>query len=237
MQQKEKVQSLGRCCLCNATFAKSAMGRHVEKCAQEHAISGTKSTKRKAREHVFHLLVQGKHSPEYWLHLDVLASRPLQDLDSFLRSIWLECCGHCSAFTIDDVQYSGLEDGLVSFGSPFDDLQDHPLTVSMEHVLGPGSRFSYEYDFGSTTKLELKVVSERETVVDKKHAIRLLARNEPSAIHCACGAQAVLVCGQCSYDDSGWLCKECVKEHECGEEMCLPVVNSPRVGVCGYTGD
>ena len=24
--------------------------------------------------------------------------------------------------------------------------------------------------------------------------------------------------------------------HECGQEMLLPVVNSPRVGVCGYVG-
>jgi hypothetical protein len=28
----------------------------------------------------------------------------------------------------------------------------------------------------------------------------------------------------------------CVKDHECGEEMLLPMANSPRAGVCGYTG-
>lgn len=26
------------------------------------------------------------------------------------------------------------------------------------------------------------------------------------------------------------------KTHECGEDMLLPVVNSPRVGMCDYTG-
>jgi hypothetical protein len=26
------------------------------------------------------------------------------------------------------------------------------------------------------------------------------------------------------------------EEHECGEEALLPVVNSPRMGMCGYTG-
>jgi len=26
------------------------------------------------------------------------------------------------------------------------------------------------------------------------------------------------------------------KDHERGEKMLLPVVNSPRVGMCGYTG-
>jgi hypothetical protein len=38
------------------------------------------------------------------------------------------------------------------------------------------------------------------------------------------------------YPDEGWLCDECAVGHECGEEMLLPVVNSPRVGVCGYVG-
>jgi len=35
----------------------------------------------------------------------------------------------------------------------------------------------------------------------------------------------------------GWLCDECAPKHKCGEDMLLPVVNSPRVGKCGYTGD
>ena len=33
-----------------------------------------------------------------------------------------------------------------------------------------------------------------------------------------------------------WLCEDCAKTHECGEEMLLPVCNSPRLGVCGYCG-
>jgi hypothetical protein len=32
------------------------------------------------------------------------------------------------------------------------------------------------------------------------------------------------------------LCQACAEDHECGEDMQLPVVNSPRVGVCGYAG-
>jgi hypothetical protein len=28
----------------------------------------------------------------------------------------------------------------------------------------------------------------------------------------------------------------CAAKHECGEEMLLPVLNSPRAGVCGYCG-
>ena len=33
------------------------------------------------------------------------------------------------------------------------------------------------------------------------------------------------------------LCDEHAETHDCGGEYFLPVVKSPRVGVCGYTGD
>jgi len=32
------------------------------------------------------------------------------------------------------------------------------------------------------------------------------------------------------------LCDECAKQHACGMDMLLDVVDSPRVGECGYTG-
>jgi len=31
-------------------------------------------------------------------------------------------------------------------------------------------------------------------------------------------------------------CKKCINQHECEEEMALPITNSPRSGICGYTG-
>jgi hypothetical protein len=58
-----------------------------------------------------------------------------------------------------------------------------------------------------------------------------LASNEPPLIFCeVCGEPATEVCAQCVYEGAGWLCDAC------GEEMLLPVVNFPRVGMCGYTG-
>lgn len=44
------------------------------------------------------------------------------------------------------------------------------------------------------------------------------------------------VCSICIYEGKGWVCDECAPEHECEEEMFLPVVNSPRVGMCAYYG-
>ncbi|MDI6903856.1 MAG: hypothetical protein QMC77_09015, partial [Methanocellales archaeon] len=53
----------------------------------------------------------------------------------------------------------------------------------------------------------------------------------------SCGKTATRVCTQCVWSGEGWLCDECAGKHECGEDMLLPVVNSPRVGMCGYTGE
>ena len=40
------------------------------------------------------------------------------------------------------------------------------------------------------------------------------------------------VYGECE----DFVCDQCLESHECGEEMVLDVVNSPRMGVCGYVG-
>jgi hypothetical protein len=82
----------------------------------------------------------------------------------------------------------------------------------------------------------LKVISEGASAL-KKNEIRVLARNEPPVIPCdKCGKPATQVCTQCMHAGEGWLCDACAAQHDCEDPMFLPVVNSPRVGVCGYTG-
>ena len=159
------------------------------------------------------------------MHLDVGGDATLKNLDGFLRGIWLECCGHLSAFTIQGTQY---------MSDPYYD-EDIGMDARMDRVLTPGMKFIHEYDFGTTTELDLKVVSEREGAMEGD--IQLLARNDPPEITCGeCGDPATLMCTECSWESKGWLCDKCARKHECGEEMMMPVVNSPRVGVCGYTG-
>ena len=55
-----------------------------------------------------------------------------------------------------------------------------------------------------------------------------------------CGERpAVKICAQCAWEEEGWLCAECAPHHGCNEEdfeYFLPVVNSPRAGVCAYVG-
>lgn len=92
-------------------------------------------------------------------------------------------------------------------------------------------RFYYEYDFGSTTVLQLDVKGERTGRIGRP-AVRLLARNTPPVWPCAvCGESATEI--DVEAYDYGYLCPR----HASGREALLPVVNSPRTGVCGYAVD
>jgi hypothetical protein len=178
-------------------------------------------------------MVQGEDAPEYWMHLEVEAREPLETLDYFLRTIWLECCGHLSCFTIKGTRYSSNEEKPICAY----EREEKKMSVKMGSVLAPGLRFFYEYDYGTTTALVLKVVSERAGKPSSDGAIQLLARNKPPQKVCsACGKPATKVCSDCIWEGEGWLCDECAQKHECGVEMLLSVVNSPRVGMCAYEG-
>lgn len=219
----ERIQSKGICQLCKTSMGKAGMTRHLMACRKAH----DQETKAK-KEKVFHLLVEGGYKGIYWLHLEIPAAATLVHLDKYLRKIWLECCGHMSAFTIDGMEYSV---------QPMDDFEERAMDVALEKVLQPELKFTYEYDFGSTTELRLKVVGLYEGAVNKKQPIRLLARNDPPAISCGqCGQPATLIF-EGGHEPGDWLCDQCAKQQEEDEEFALPVVNSPRVGVCGYTGE
>jgi hypothetical protein len=211
----------GKCNLCGKTFGKAAMTRHLAKCRDEHPERG--------QTRIFHLLVEGYRT--YWLHIEIPASAKLARLDKFLRDIWLECCGHLSAFTIDRERYDV---------SPEPDLwtgkKDHSMAIGLERVLEVGDKFEHEYDFGTTTELTLKVIAERTGAL-KANDVKILARNDPPELLCAtCGQAATQLCAFCVYERNAFYCDEHVGEHQCSEDAFLPVVNSPRMGMCGYTG-
>jgi len=218
--------SEGKCHLCGDTFSKSAMTKHLKSCKQKKVDSKT-PCKSSQETKIFHLVVEDRGSSDYWMHLEVPADAKLEELDGFLRRIWLECCGHLSAFRIEGKTYSV---------SPMEDFDDESMEATLDDVLSPGLKFCHEYDFGSTTYLELKVVSLEQKQIEKRD-ITVLARNEPPSFPCvSCGKMATHICTECIWSGEGCLCDECASGHECGEDMLLPVVNSPRVGVCGYTG-
>ena len=224
--------SKGICTFCRGEFSKSAMARHLETCEQRVSTEAKAGSRRKAQQiRTFHLVVEGRDLPMYWMHLDATASTTLATLDRFLRDTWLECCGHLSAFEIGGVRYTvdaGMDDGW--------GMDEKSMRVRLDKVFSPGQSCSYEYDYGTTTELKLKVLTEREADAKGK-AIQVLARNTAPTILCEqCGKPATNVCSQCIFDGKGWLCDSCAEKHECGEEMLMPVANSPRVGMCAYTG-
>lgn len=227
--------SKGVCTFCHGEFSKSVMTKHLQTCPQR-AITASKAVGRQKAQRTskFHLVVEGRDLPIYWMHLEVAASTTLATLDRFLRDTWLECCGHLSAFEIAGVRYA-IDAGMGDDWG-IGDMDEKSMRVRLEKVLSPGQAGTYEYDYGTTTELRLKVISKDEAET-KGEAIQVLARNTPPVILCdICGKVATNVCSQCIFEENGWLCDDCAEDHECGEDMLLPVVNSPRVGMCAYTG-
>ena len=221
--------SKGICSYCGNSYAKSAISRHLKSCQARKKDNDTPAERSSGvgdARTIFHLKVEAQRRPAYWIHIEIPAKATLKNLDRFLRDIWLECCGHLSSFDIMGK----------TFFSEVMEKGDRSLNFPLGKVIAPGMAFEYIYDFGTSTELLLTVVSAREGNMEVNEP-KIMARNDPPEILCEiCGKPATFVCSQCVYEGSGWLCEQCGKKHECGEDMFLPVVNSPRVGMCGYTG-
>ena len=202
----------GTCELCRDELAKARMAAHLIACASAHD-SGPR------QERLIQVKVEAEGAPEYWLYLEGRESATLQQVDLLLRQTWLECCGHMSAFRI----------GRLEPAKP---------TALGDVFRSKGLAFQYEYDFGSTTALKGKVVAFRSGWMGRS-AVRLLARNAALPWVCQqnCDHPATLICPFCIHEGPSLFCKRHAPSHPCAkEEVWLPVVNSPRMGVCGYTG-
>jgi len=234
-QKSQRSISYGMCVLCKASsIPKRLMIKHLEQCPGRITSVGGGKT-------VFHLMAGFPYDPRYWIHFEAPESVGLRTIDGFLRDIWLECCGHMSSFTIAGERYVAPSQGAMR------EYGDHPMNAKLADVLLPGMRFLHEYDFGSTTELFVDVIA-RGVPKAKSGPVRLLARNDPPDIRCyACNRSATTICGECEEEiaepkdiASRYFCDRCIddraKHPHDDENMRMPVVNSPRMGVCGYTG-
>jgi len=218
----------GICRFCYRTFAGSAMGRHLTTCKAKKAHDEQQTAKAKKLQTIYHLKIWGDR--QYWLHIEMGARQTLSSLDSFLRDIWLECCGHLSEFVINGVSYTDtrlFEDDPFGFAE-----ESRSFRIVLAKVLGVKDTFEYTYDFGSSTYLRGQVFASRQGKIGSE-AVILARNNAPQFVCTNCGATATAVCCECG----NIYCAACLPKHECGDEMALPIVNSPRVGVCAYTGD
>jgi hypothetical protein len=229
MTSMSRFTSYGICALCGKRTTKAAMTRHLGSCLTEHEPSGGKAAR------LFRLRIEDAFSPIFWMDVEIEASATLEDLDAFLRQKWLECCGHLSAFYIEGDAYM-VSRGIMEPGGPFDDPNEHSMKAELGEVLSKGSHFRHVYDFGTSTELKLRVVDEREGRLGRE-PLRLLSLNEAPVWECeVCGEDADWICTFCMYERGNpFYCELHAEDHDCEEsEMLLPVVNSPRMGMCGY---
>jgi hypothetical protein len=233
---KEHRRQGGTCALCGETMTRASAQKHLAACAPAHDMP------KGATQRLVQIRATAPSLPAYWLDFEMKANVTLEALDRFLRQLWLECCGHLSMFRIGAVSYfsRGYDLGFTrEFGTFGGQSTERGMGVKVGDALPlSGEPVEYEYDFGSTTTLKLSVMTHR-TGRPGRSAVRLLARNTPPVWPCTtCGQPATWVCTYCLQEEGdAYACTAHQGQHACGEqEGFLPVVNSPRMGVCGYTG-
>lgn len=205
-----------KCNLCSSEFTGRGIAKHLKSCIPRHLQTKSKQD----FEPFYHIHVKTAPNSDYFLHLLASENITLETLDSYLRQIWLECCGHLSAFSYE------------RFGEEID------KDIWAKDIFEPGMELHYVYDYGSSTELKISVNQIYHITDYSAIDIKLIARNAQPIIPCdQCHNQpAMNICLECTSHEDGWLCESCFEKHECDEEMSLPIVNSPRTGVCGYTG-
>lgn len=236
------MKSEGKCFFCNKIFAQRSISQHLltHLRKKENEYSGKKRgvsflVKVKAEDMFLILWVDGKTT--------------YGEIDLFLGNIWLDCCGHLSSFTEKPSkpgnEYNPESVGNFLKGMVFgnDDSDDYlcegeinkETTISDNY--SKGKKIKYDYDFGSTTSLDIILADKIN--IPATSSIVLLSRNEPLEILCnKCKKKAAVEICTIHYDV---FCEDCVQKHkkECSDfedYASLPVVNSPRMGVCAYEG-
>lgn len=239
-------QTRGFCKYCGKEYTRSGMLKHLAACKDRAESIAGESGKNQCG--YFELVLYGKYAKDYWLIIEISENATLEELDQFIRDVWVECCGHLSMFEINGIRYEIDPEPDYFWGPPAKSMK-----CKLREVLEEGIAFSYDYDFGSTTELLLNVHSYR-TGKQKQDEITILSRNNPLDLRCSiCGEnKADWVNPMGFYDGTPLWCEECLKEAEAEEEeayedegvdmeggvpeFLLPVCNSPRCGVCGYDG-
>lgn len=216
-------QSKGKCAHCNLEIPKSGVTRHLAACVPWKELV-TKAERKKSRnETLYRLRIQAAGLPQFWLDLEMRGRATLKDLDWYLRAIWLECCGHMSQF---------------SFGGWRGD--EIPMKRCIQDVFELGNELTHIYDFGTSSETLIKAVDTREGKPVTSHPITLLVRNLIPESECLeCEQPAAWLCMECLMEENEWgtLCDKHAKTHphnDYGEPV--PLVNSPRLGLCGYDG-
>jgi len=216
-------QSRGTCVFCGRQMTKGGLSKHFSSCSkfQESLENGIKKSGK--NQIIYQVQIQDAWQKDFWLHLEMKSSKKLEDLDDYLRGIWLECCGHMSQFSRG--------------GWRGDEI---PMNTPVKQIFKKGLELTHIYDFGTSSETLIKVIGERNGKAITKHPIFLMARNELPEVSCIeCPQTASWLCMECIYEDDspGFLCKQHVEDHPHDDYGApIPLINSPRLGMCGYDG-
>jgi len=218
-----RKQTKGTCAFCGREMTGGGMSKHLQSCPQrQEAITAAASGKSGAQT-LYHLSVKDAYVSDFWLHLEVNGRATLNDVDSYLRAIWLECCGHLSQFSVGGWRGEEID-----------------MSRKIENVFAPGVALTHIYDFGTSSQTLLKTVTAREGKPLTGKPVYLMARNNlPQAVCAECGADAGWYCVDCLMEQGEWinLCGRHLTAHDHDDYGGpTPLVNSPRLGMCGYTG-
>ena len=250
---QQAITSAGKCQFCHKTYSKSTISRHLHNHLQEKSLHNKLGKS-------FLLKIETKPrwgKTPYFLLIWIDGGTTMEELDELLRNTWLECCGHMSSFTVPSNKrttgfdfsifdaYELLDKGKIN---KYEEIMEQvngevPMSKTTGKIMYKDLKIDYTYDYGSSTELQLTVVQEYNVKADE--SIVLLSRNEDPNLLCEkCGKlPATELCTVCySYGNKSLFCSSCAKKHaksceDFNDYAALPVVNSPRMGVCGYTGE
>ena len=212
----------GRCTYCGETVPPNEMAAHLSRCSARQSALATYQPATSIEGTYFHLYVEDVWTGTYWMHLEMDGSVPLVRLDSYLRATWLECCGHRSAFT-----------------AAKDDEPAIRMQRPAHDVFQDFGAIHHQYDFDRTSKTAIRVVGHRKGHPVGPYPIMLMARNHAPEIPCTtCDQPAEWLCLKCLEGDApDTFCTQHADAHRHQtQDVLLPIVNSPRVGMCTYSG-
>ncbi len=209
----------GVCILCGDVLSAEDMKAHISVCIQNESDAD-------GEENLL-LRISDVDDADYWMYAFLKKDASLAQLDNFLRDVWVDCCGHMSVFTVGGEEY---------YSSNAREMGGHSMNARVFKGMACGTEMLYEYDFGTPTRLKIELVDEYKAKKRQRKALQLARNIQPKYTCVSCGRRAELVESRMGESISEMAyCEVCASEKAQREGcMMLPILNSPRCGVCGY---
>lgn len=212
----------GQCRICGGVYTATGMTSHIKKhIARSKETSG-----------YYVIRIDAGRGNPFWMYVAAEDSITFGEIDQFLRSMWLECCGHPSHFVVyDNVKPEFTPD----------------MKTPIKDVLRNRTMFAHHYD---STILRLGVVricgqiydgvddpsvDGRFDDVPTEYDITVLALHDRVQFRCRdCKRESATVCAGFTMTGEGVLCMDCARLHDRATENMRWALQSPRSGRCRY---